>query len=58
MDDQTHLEDDPSLVHVDNERRTKLLVRFTGGIFVALVGYALYFARDFFMPVVLSILSR
>ncbi len=56
MDDQTHLEDDPSLVHVDNERRTKLLVRFTGGIFVALVGYALYFARDFFMPVVLSIL--
>ncbi|WP_181408108.1 AI-2E family transporter [Pararhizobium mangrovi] len=37
-------------------RRTKMLVRFTGGIFLLLLVYALYFARDFFMPVVLSVL--
>ncbi len=56
MDDRTRLEDDASLVRLDNERRTKMLVRFTGGIFLLLAGYALYFARDFFMPVVLSVL--
>ena len=56
MDDQTPLEDDASLVQLDRERRSKLSVRFTGGIFLVLAGYALYFARDFFMPVVLAVL--
>ena len=56
MDDQTRLEDDAGLVQLDNERRSKLHVRFTGGIFLVLAGYALYFARDFFMPVVLAVL--
>lgn len=40
----------------EEARRLKLLTRFTGAIFLALLGYALYFARDFFMPVVLSLL--
>lgn len=35
---------------------SKLMVRFIGGIFLILLAYALYFARDFFMPVVLAIL--
>ena len=56
MDDQTRLEDDASLVQLDRERRSKMSVRFTGGIFLVLAGYALYFARDFFMPVMLSVL--
>jgi len=40
----------------EEARRLKLLTRFAGAIFLALLGYALYFARDFFMPVVLSLL--
>lgn len=35
---------------------SKLVVRFLGGIFLILLTYALYFARDFFMPVVLAVL--
>lgn len=34
----------------------KLLMRFVGGMFLILLAYALYFARDFFMPVVLAVL--
>lgn len=39
-----------------DSHRLKLISRLLIGIFIALVGFVLYFARDFFLPVVLSIL--
>ncbi|MGN6551337.1 MAG: AI-2E family transporter [Pararhizobium sp.] len=49
-------EDGEAELTIKRDKAARRMTRYCGGIFLILLAYALYFARDFFMPVVLSIL--